>query len=82
MAAAHRSMVSEIAVRNGLQVCGSFFDMAKFFDTVQAQPLFGAFVETGFPLVDAVMGLQVHMAPRVILINTVPSAPIVVDSSI
>jgi len=49
---------------------------------VQPQPLFDAFVETKFPLVDAVMGLQVHMAPRVILINTVPSAPIVVDSSI
>ena len=82
MAAAHRSMLSEIAVRNGFQVAGSFFDMAKFFDTVQTQPLFEAFVETGFPLVDAVMGLQVHMAPRVILINTVPSAPIIVDSSI
>ena len=75
MAAAHRSMLSEIAVRNGFQVAGSFFDMAKFFDTVQTQPLFEAFVETGFPLVDAVMGLQVHMAPRVILINTMPSAP-------
>ena len=41
-----------------------------------------SFFETVFPLIDATMGFQVRMAPRVILINTVPSLPIVVDISI
>ena len=62
IAAAHRAIFSEIAVRNGYQVCGSFFDMAKFFDTVQPAPLYDAFIETHFPLIDAVMGLQIHLA--------------------
>ena len=35
-----------------------------------------------FPIIDVIMGFQVHMAPRVILINCVPSLPIVVDASI
>ena len=59
-----------------------FFDMQKYFDTVQPQPLFDAFLETNFPMIDAVMSFQIHMSPRVILLNTVPSEPIVVDASI
>ena len=44
--------------------------------------LFESFVETMFPMVDALMGFQMHMAPRVILINSVPSLPITVEASI
>ena len=58
------------------------FYLQKFFDTVQPRPLCEAFYETSFPLLDAIMGFQIHMAPRVILLNTVPSLPIVVDASI
>ena len=82
VAAASRSLVAEIATKNGLKVCGSFFDLQKFFDTVEPRPLLDSFCETQFPLVDACMGFQMHMAPRVILLSTIPSIPIVVDSSI
>jgi hypothetical protein len=82
LAAADRSMFAEIAVRNKKKVCGSFFDLRKFFDTIQPVPLFEAFVDTSFPLIDALMGFQMHMAPRVILVNTIPSIPIRIDASI
>ena len=82
MAAADRAVFAEIAVRNNKKVCGTFFDMMKFFDTVQPRPLFQSFCDTGFPLADAVLGFQIHMAPRVIMINSVPSLPIKIDASI
>ena len=59
-----------------------FVGLEKFFDTVEPQPLEDSFVEIGFPNVDAVVGFQVHMAPRVILLDTIPSLPIKVDASI
>ena len=63
-------------------MCVAIFSIWPSFLTLE--PLLDAVTETGFPLVDAVMGMQVHMAPRAILINinTVPSVPIIVDSSI
>ena len=56
--------------------------MAKFFDTVQPGPLFDSFVETVFPMVDALMGARMQVAPRLILVNSVPSLPITVEASI
>ena len=82
VAAADRAFFAEIATRNNQKVVGTFFDMAKLFDTVQPSPLFDSFVETMFPMVDALMGFQMHMAPRVIMMNAVPSLPIIVEASI
>ena len=82
IAAAGRSLFAEVSVLNGLKVCGTFFDLHKFYDTVQPEPLFEAIVETNFPIQDAMMGFQMHMAPRTIIVNTLPSLPIRIDVSI
>ena len=60
IAAATRSVVAEIAVRNDLSVCGLFFDLQKFFDTVRPLPLLSAFVENDFRVVDALMGSDAY----------------------
>ena len=39
-------------------------------------------LETKFPLIDGVMGIQMHLAPRTICVNTIPSLPIRIDASI
>jgi len=58
-------VLAEIAMKNGHKVCGTFFDLQKFFDTVESTPLYESVLETGFPMIDALMGYQTHMAPRV-----------------
>ena len=80
--AADRSMCAEIAVRNGKQVCGSFFDLQKFFDSVSPQALYDSICETKSPMINGLMGLQMHMAPRTIVLNTIPSFPFQVHTSI
>ena len=39
VAAASRSVIAEIAMKNGHKVCGTFFDLQIFFDTVESTPL-------------------------------------------
>lgn len=82
LVASHRALFAEIAHRNGDKVCGTFFDMEKFFDTIAPGPLLDSLRETSFPPIDALMGFQMHVAPRVILVSTVPSEPIRIDASI
>ena len=82
MAAADRAVFAEIAHRNGLKCCGIFFDLEKFFDSVEPLPLLEAIIETKFPCVDALMGFQMHVSLGVIVLNAIPSLPIRIDASI
>ena len=56
--------------------------MEKLFDTIHPSVLFDAVLSTNFPPIDAVMGLQMHMAPRAIMVATLASDMIRVDLSI
>ena len=78
-AAADRSIVAEVAVRNGNKVCATLFDLHKFYDIVEAQPLYDSIIQTQFPPVDAIMGYQMHLAPRVLQVATIASEMIRVD---
>ena len=63
-------------------MCVSFFDLQKFFDSVSPQALFDSVCENNFPMLDALMGLQMHTAPRTIVLNAIPSIPFQVHTSI
>ena len=73
MAAADRSLMAEISFRNGLRVCATLFDLHQFFETVEPISMLEAIRQTEFPPIDAVMGLQVHYAPRIIQVATISS---------
>jgi hypothetical protein len=81
-AAANRSLHAEIAHRNGMKVVATLFDLAKFFDTVEPQPLAESIEQTSFPPIDAVLAYQIHLAPRVLQVSTVASQMIRVDLTI
>ena len=49
IAAADRSMCAEIAVRDNKHVCGSFFDLQKFVDSVSPQALYESVCEKQLP---------------------------------
>ena len=82
VAAANRSLFSEICVRNKMQVCAALYDLHKFFDTIDPMALVDALKNTQFPPIDAAMGYQMHVAPRVLQVSCISSLPIRVDSSI
>ena len=57
-------------------------DYAKFFDTVDLEILIDKLIDNGYPLHEANMSLQQHMAPRILQCEGFSSQPIVVHRSI
>ena len=63
-AAYRRNLEVEIAIECGLEVGVILWDFTKFFDMIRLKLLAEAAVRLGFPIIDLVLGLQLHMATR------------------
>lgn len=81
-AASIRNFASEIHNYVGHAVVAVLYDFEKFFDSIRIDVLAAALKEMEFPMVDAVMALQQHLAPRIVQLQGLNSSSIVVDKSI
>ena len=77
-----RGLQVEIATRNGEHSGVILWDFRKFFDNVRLQLVYDSARALGFPLIDLVLGLQMHLAPRRLNYNGAVSAQIVTYQSI
>ena len=77
-----RNYKAEIASALGESCAANLWDLHKFFDTVVPGELFGFALELGFPEHVLALGLDMHMAPRVIQLEGCCSDPIDVVRSI
>ena len=59
-----RSLECEVAVRNGQHAGAILWDFEKFFDSVHLPALVTNATSLCFPLIDLVLGLQMHNTPR------------------
>ena len=81
-AAADRSLWAEIQHYLGRESALALWDMEKFFDSISPEVLVDALNHTNFPPVDTIMGMQMHLAPRVIQVQQLSSLPMRIDTSI
>ena len=77
-----RNYKTEIASALGESCAANLWDLHKFFDTVVPSELFSSALELGFPKHVLALGLDMHMAPRVIQLEGCCSEPIAVARSI
>ena len=77
-----RAFADETAVLNGLARANAFWDLHKFFDSVRPGPLVEGALREGYPSVDLAIGLQVHLAPRVLVAGGSCGHAVVIDTSI
>ena len=82
MAAAYRGLEAEIYSYTEEQVIGVFHDFDKFFDTIDLSILIDKAIEHEFPIIDLVMTMLQHMAPRVIQCDGFCSKTIITNTSI
>ena len=81
-AAYTRSLAAETAVRNGEQVGCILWDFTTFFDQLRIEVLVDNASELGFPMIDLILGMQMHTAPRTLMILGAVSSVIVPWKSI
>jgi len=82
MAAAYRSIEAEVYNYTEEQVIGVFHDMAKFFDTIDIPILISRAKELEFPVLDIMLTLHQHLAPRIIQCEGFCGEPILIARSI
>jgi len=82
MAAAHRGLEAKIYNYTEEQIIGVFRDFDKFFDTIDLSILMDKAVEHVFPILDLVMTMLPHIAPRVIQWDGFCSRTIITNTSI
>ena len=70
-----RNYKAEIASALGESCAANLWDLHKFFDTVVPSELFTSALELGFPKHVLALGLDMHMAPRVIQLEGCCSEP-------
>ena len=81
-AALYRNVVAEIAYWLNQIVACALNDYHKFFDTINISTLIIESIYTEYPPVDLAIGLQQHLAPRVIQVAGFSSSPVIVTHSI
>ena len=59
-----RHLTAEIAIATGEKASAALWDFEKFFDTICVTLLIQHALDLCFPLIDLVLGLQMHLAPR------------------
>ena len=68
LAATERSLHAGIKHRNGVDVGATLYDLHKFFDSVRLDVLVKSLIATDLPIIDVTLAVQMHLAPRVILV--------------
>ena len=63
-AALTRALRTETAIQCRQHVCALLWDFKKFFDSIDPRLLIDKALRLGFPIVDLVLGLRMHAAPR------------------
>ena len=80
--ALYKSLMAEMAHFNHQESIMLLADYEKFVDTVDLPLLIQSFIDTGYPLHQANMSIQQHIAPRVIKAEGCSSQPIPINRSI
>jgi len=81
-AALSRALADEIAQAHGQHACAVLWDFEKLFDSIYPALLVRRALALGYPLVDLVLGLRVHLSPRCLQVAGLCSLPVWVDRSI
>ena len=74
---ASRCLANELATLSGQQVASLLWDLAKFFDTIPPEEVVRKGLDLGYPPIDLVMAVSMHIAPRMMVLSGVASAIIV-----
>jgi len=82
VASAYRGLQAEIYKYTEEQVIGVFHDFEKFFDIVDLEVLMNKAIELQFPIIDLLVTMLQHMAPRVIQCDGFCSRAIITNTSI
>jgi len=82
IAAAYRGLHAEIYNYTEEQVIGVFHDFEKFFDTIDLAILLEKAVEAQFPIIDLLITMLQHMAPRIIQCDSFCIRTIINNTSI
>ena len=80
--AALRSWMNELAVLSGRHVGSLLWDIEKFFDSLQPRLIIQRGLEMGYPIIDLILAMSMHMAPRFMVLSGCISAPILPNVSI
>ena len=81
-AALRRQLMAEIGHTEGLSTADIFYDMEKFYDSLDPGKLIDAALALDYNAFLLYMGLQVHLAPRILIVGEAYSEVINVTSSI
>jgi len=82
VAAAYRGLEAEVYRYTEEQVIGVFHDFDKFFDSIDTTILINKALEVNFPIIDLLMTMLQHTAPRIIQFGGFCSRSIITHTSI
>ncbi len=77
-----RRLGAELARATGKEFLSQFYDLQKFYDSVDVLKLIDAAIELNFDPVDITLCLQIHLAPRILKANGAYCIPQHVANSI
>ena len=77
-----RGLQIEVASRNGEHSGVILWDVRKFLDNVRLHVVYEGVRALGFPLIDLILGLQMHLAPRRLNYNGAVSAQIYIPRAL
>ena len=72
--AAMRCWTNEMAILSGRHTSSLLWDIKQFFDNISPEMVLAEGIRMGYPLLDLIMGLQMHMAPRLLIVSGVASS--------
>jgi len=82
VASAYRGLQAEIYKYTEEQVICVFHDFEKFFDTIDLEMLMNKAIELQFPIIDLLLTMLHHMAPRIIQCDGFCSRAIITNTYI
>lgn len=82
IAVAYRNLEAEVYSCTEEQVIGVLHVMVKFSDTIDIPVLINTAYELGFPLLDMVLSMHPHLAPRTIQCEGFCGEPVLITKSI
>ena len=68
-----RCLTNEIAVLSGQHTASLLWDMEKFFDSIPPQLVVEQGLRLGYPVVDLVLAVAMHIAPRIMVLSRTAS---------
>ena len=82
LAGTTRALSAELAHAFGEHSCAVLWDFEKFFDSISPVLLIQRACSLGYPMLDLLLGLHIHLSPRILQSSGVCASPLLIKSSI